>query len=168
MRLYLEIAIRAFRRSTVYRSSFVAGIITNTFFGALICFAYEALYAEGGEVAGLTLHDAVSYVWTMQAMIAVGGAWVLSQEITLSIRSGDVISNLMRPWSFFGYWLSRTLGERIFNLLLRGSLTYLIGMLYFGARLPTSGDLLFFCLRCCWRSWCLLCSASACISRPSG
>jgi ABC-2 type transport system permease protein len=39
MRLYFEIAIRAFRRSTVYRSSFVAGIITNAFFGALICFA---------------------------------------------------------------------------------------------------------------------------------
>jgi ABC-2 type transport system permease protein len=144
MRLYLAIARRAFQRATTYRSAYIAGIITNAFFGALLSFVYIAVYGDRDEVAGLTLNDAVSYVWATQSLISIGAAWIMSVEITQSIRSGDVIIDLMRPWSFFLYWFSRALGERLFNLLVRGSLTYLIGVLYFGARLPTGIDLLAF------------------------
>jgi ABC-2 type transport system permease protein len=55
-----------------------------------------------------------------------------------------VVTDLMRPWSFFLYWLSRSFGERLFNLLFRGSLTYLIGVLYFAARVPSPAELLAF------------------------
>lgn len=144
MQLYLAIAARAFRRATTYRAAYVAGILTNAFFGALISFVYQALYANGGTVAGLTLNDAISYSWTTQALISIGAGWLISHEIALSIRTGDVVTDLMRPWSFFLYWLSRSVGERFYNLLFRGSLTYLIGVLYFGARVPSPADLLAF------------------------
>lgn len=144
MQLYLAVAARAFRRATTYRSAYVAGIITNAFFGALFCFVYQALYANGGAVAGLSLHDAISYAWATQALISIGAAWVTANEIALSIRTGDVVTDLMRPWSFFLYWLSRSVGERLYNLLVRGSITYLIGVLYFGARVPGPADLLAF------------------------
>jgi ABC-2 type transport system permease protein len=144
MSLYLAVAVRSFRRATAYRSAYLAGIITNAFFGSLICFVYLALYAGGGQVAGLSAHDALSYTWTTQSLISVGAGWIVSSGIAQSIRSGDVISDLTRPWSFYLYWLSRSLGERAFNLLLRGALTYLVGVLYFGARLPGPADLLAF------------------------
>lgn len=144
MRLYLAIARRAFQRATTYRSAYIAGILTNAFFGALLSFVYIAVYGEQTVVAGLTLNDAISYVWATQSLISIGAAWITSVEIAQSIRSGDVITDLMRPWSFVLYWFSRSLGERIFNLLVRGALTYLIGVLYFGARLPTALDLLAF------------------------
>jgi ABC-2 type transport system permease protein len=144
MRLYWEIAIRAFRRATAYRAAYVSGILTNAFFGALICFVYEALYETGGTVAGLTLRDAISYVWITQALISVGGAWISSTEISTSIYTGDVVTDLYRPWSYYLYWLSRSLGERVFNLGVRGTLTYLIGVLYFGAHVPGPGELLAF------------------------
>jgi ABC-2 type transport system permease protein len=144
MTLYLAVAVRSFRRATIYRGAYLAGIITNAFFGALICFVYLALYAGGGRVAGLSAHDAISYCWTTQSLISIGGAWIVSSGIAQSIRSGDVITDLTRPWSFYLYWLSRSLGERAFNLLFRGTLTYLVGVLYFGARLPAPADLLAF------------------------
>lgn len=144
MRLYLAVAVKAFRRATAYRSAYVAGIITNAFFGALTCFVYQAVYAAGGSAGGYALVDLISYAWTTQALISIGAAWVTSTEISASIRTGDVVSDLTRPWSFFLYWLSRSLGERLFNLLFRGSLTYLIGVLYFGARVPAPGELLAF------------------------
>jgi ABC-2 type transport system permease protein len=144
LRLYLAIAVKAFRRATAYRAAYVAGILTNAFFGALICSVYQALYAAGGTVAGYSLHDLISYSWATQALITVGAAWIGSTEISLSIRTGDVVTDLTRPWSFFLSWLSRSLGERLFNLLLRGGLTYLIGVLYFGARVPAPADLLAF------------------------
>ena len=149
MRVYYEVALRSFRRATTYRSAYVAGILTNAFFGALMSLVFVAVYGAGGPVAGLSLRDAISYSWATQSLIAVGGGWLILPEISQSIRTGDVISDLTRPWSFYGYWLARSLGERIFNLLLRGSLTYVIGVLYFDALLPTPSALLWFSLSIC-------------------
>ncbi|MFV9505428.1 MAG: ABC transporter permease [Oscillochloridaceae bacterium umkhey_bin13] len=144
MQLYYEIALRSLRRATTYRLAFFGGIVTNAFFGALVCYVYQALYGVGGSVAGLSLNDAISYSWATQALISVGAGWVSSHEISASIRTGDVVTDLMRLWSFYLYWLSRSLGERVFNLLARGSLTYLVGVILFGARVPSGGDLLAF------------------------
>lgn len=144
MRLYYEIALRSFRRATVYRSSYVAGILTNAFFGVLRSFMYIGLYGAGGAVAGFTLPDAISYTWVTQALISIGAGWVFSRELMQSIRTGDVVTDLARPWNFYGYWFSQSLGERGFNLLVRGALTYLIGVLYFRAYLPGAAEWLGF------------------------
>lgn len=143
MRLYYEIARRSFRRAAAYRGAYFFGLLTNAFFGALITYMYRALYASGGGVAGWTVEDAVSYAWTTQSLISIGGGW-LSYEIMATIQTGDVVTDLSRPWNFWGYWLSRTLGERLYNLLLRASLTYVIGMVLFGARVPAPADALMF------------------------
>jgi ABC-2 type transport system permease protein len=144
LRLYFEIARRSFRRATAYRSAYIAGLLTNAFFGALRCFVYIALYGAGSSVAGFTLNDAISYTWITQSLISIGAGWIDTRDLMQTIRSGDVVADLMRPWSFFGYWLSRSLGERIYNLLARGSLTYLIGVLYFRAHVPSAEEALGF------------------------
>jgi ABC-2 type transport system permease protein len=137
MRLYWEIGVRAFRRATAYRSAYIAGLLTNAFFGAVYSFVYLAVFAASAEpvVAGFSVREAVSYVWIAQALISIGAGWI-SWELADSIRSGDVITDMARPWSFYGYWLSKSLGERSFNLLVRGAFTYLIGVLYFDAIIP--------------------------------
>jgi ABC-2 type transport system permease protein len=144
MRLYYEIALRSFRRATTYRSAYIAGILTNAFFGALRSFVYVALYGAGGAVAGFSLQEAISYTWVTQALISIGAGWVFSRELMTSIRTGDVVTDMSRPWNFYGYWLSQSLGERGFNLLVRGALTYLLGVLYFGAHLPSLPEALGF------------------------
>ncbi|HEU4328158.1 MAG TPA: ABC-2 family transporter protein [Roseiflexaceae bacterium] len=143
MRLYFEVARRSFRRSATYRTALLAGLLTNAFFGAVRSFVYIAIYQSGGAVAGFSLSEAISYTWVTQMLISIGAGWV-SWDIMTSIRSGEVITELSRPWNFYGYWLSRTLGAHSFNLLVRGSLTYLLGALYFGAHVPAPGDLLAF------------------------
>jgi len=148
MRLYYEIALRSFRRATTYRSAYIAGMLTNAFFGALRCFVYIAIYGAGGgrslAPAGFTLEDAIGYTWITQSLISIGSGWIISRELMHSIKSGDVVTDLYRPWSFYGYWLSQSLGERAFNLLLRGSLTYLVGVLYFRAHVPSAPEALAF------------------------
>jgi ABC-2 type transport system permease protein len=94
-------------------------------------------------VAGFTLNDAISYTWITQSLISIGAGW-LNRDLGTSIYSGDVITDLTRPWNFYGYWLSRTLGENAFNLLVRGTITYTFGVLTFHARLPALGELLAF------------------------
>lgn len=135
MRLYYEVALRSFRRAAIYRGAYIGGMITNACFGAIFCFVYRAFYGAGGVVAGFTLNDMISYTWTTQALISVGAGWIPG-DIATTIRTGDIVTDLGRPWNFYGYWLSRTLGERGFSLLVRGSLTYGVGVVTFGARLP--------------------------------
>jgi ABC-2 type transport system permease protein len=135
MRLYYEIALRSYRRAGMYRGAYIAGLITNAFFGALMTFVYRALFAEGVTIEGFNLDDMVTYNWCTQSLISIGGAWITT-EIMQTIRSGEVISDLTRPWSFYGYWFSRSVGERVYNLLVRASMTYLIGVIFFGARIP--------------------------------
>ncbi len=137
MRLYYEIALRSFRRATTYRSAYIAGILTNAFFGALRSFVYTALYGAGGSVASFSVGDAISYTWVTQSLISIGTGWIIARGLMESIKSGDVVTDLARPWNFYGYWLSQSLGECGFTLLVRGSLTYLIGALYFRAHIPT-------------------------------
>ncbi len=143
MRLYWEIARRSFRRAAMYRGAYIGGLLTNAFFGMLMTFVYRAVYEARGTVAGFSVEDAVSYTWITQSLISLGGGW-FSWEIMSTIKSGEVVSDLTRPWNFYGYWLSRTLGERAFNLLLRGSLTYMLGIAFFGARVPSPAEALAF------------------------
>lgn len=143
MRLYYEIAVRSFRRATQYRSAFIAGSLTNAFFGAIRSFVYIALYAAGGVVAGYNLGDAVSYTWVTQTLLSIGAGWI-SMDVAATIRSGDVVTDMARPWNFYAYWLSRSVGDRVCNLLLRGGITYIIGMLYFAAHVPSVEALFWF------------------------
>ena len=106
MRLYYEIALRSFRRATTYRSAYIAGVLTNAFFGALRSFVYIAIYGAGSSVAGFSASDAISYSWVTQSLISIGAGWIISRELTQSIRTGDVVTDLTRPWNFYGYWLS--------------------------------------------------------------
>ena len=71
MRLYYEIALRSFRRATTYRSAYIAGVLTNAFFGALRSFVYIAIYGAGASVAGFSVSDAISYSWATQALISI-------------------------------------------------------------------------------------------------
>src|SRR5262245_40132113 len=86
MRLYYEIALRSFRRATAYRSAYIAGMLTNAFFGALRSFVFIALFAAGGRVAGFTLADAISYTWVTQSLISIGAGWIDSRDMMQTIR----------------------------------------------------------------------------------
>lgn len=146
MKLYLKIARMSFRRVLVYRTVFVSGILTNSFFALITCVVYQALYRAGGAVAGYSLQDMISYTWLTQALISIGAGWIIDRDLGNAIRTGNVVNDLMRPWSFFGYTMSLDLGGRIGNMVFRGSVTYVIGLLYFNAHIPNLPEAAAFCI----------------------
>ncbi|GAB4118898.1 MAG: ABC-2 family transporter protein [Roseiflexaceae bacterium] len=140
MQVYLMVARQAFRRSATYRAAYISGMITNTFFGAMLCYVFLAVYGSRSSMADYSVNDTITYLWVAQAMISIGGAWVTA-DLSRAIRSGDVAVELMRPWNYYFFWLSQQLGERAFNLILRGIITYSLGVMLFAARLPALADL---------------------------
>jgi ABC-2 type transport system permease protein len=139
LRFYLEVARTAFRRQLVYRWANLAGLATNIFFGVIVSYIYIALFQARGEVNGYTLHETLRYIWLVQALIMVvlPFGWF---DLMLTIRTGEVVSDLSKPSDFFWYWFSRESGRNLYYLLFRCVPTYLAGMLLFGIGAPTSAD----------------------------
>ena len=139
MRLYLEVARRSFRRHLTYRAATLAGLFTNAVFGVLIASVFSALYdgSSAADVAGFTVSEALTFVWIAQSLLVVVSLWGW-WEISASIKSGDVVSDLMKPIDYFAYWLSRDLGRAACHALTRLLPTLAIGALLYSLALPTS------------------------------
>lgn len=137
LRFYFEVARTAYRRQLIYQWANLAGLFTNCFFCIIISSVMIALYHARPITAGYSLHDALSYNWATQAMIMVvlPFGWI---DLMLTVRSGEVVSDLSKPCDFFLYWFSRGLGQSVYYFLFRGLPTYVFGWLLFGLELGSN------------------------------
>lgn len=130
------LAKAGFRRYSTYRQATVAGIFTNTVFGFLRCYVLLAVAASsGGTVAGYGGAQLVSYVWVGQGLIATVGLWG-DTELATRIRSGAVVSDLLRPVPPVPAYLAADLGRALFALLTRFAVPVIVGALAFDFYAP--------------------------------
>lgn len=138
MRLYYETARKTFQRSSTYRLATFTGIVVNSFFGYISSYLFLAVYSlSAGKVAGFSVINIISYTWFNQAMITVTQIW-FDKEISKTILNGDVVSDFSKPFDYQTFWLSRFVGNSFFSAIFRSIPTYLIGILFFGAQLPSN------------------------------
>jgi ABC-2 type transport system permease protein len=135
MRLYWELTKRSFQQHITYRAATLAGLVTNFFFGLLRAAVLIALYNGRPQVEGLSIAGAITYTGLTQAVIGFLSlfGWY---DLILSVHTGQVGSELLKPMSFFGFWLARDLGRALVNLVLRGLPIMLFYALVFNLTLP--------------------------------
>jgi ABC-type uncharacterized transport system permease subunit len=96
VRAYWAMLLAGFRRQATYRLAAATGLVTNAFFGVVRTAIFLALYRQRGQVAGMDLGDALTYVWVLESLFGV--IWVAwFWETAESIRSGDFVVELLRP-----------------------------------------------------------------------
>jgi ABC-2 type transport system permease protein len=137
LRLYWEIARRAFRRQLVYRTANLAGLVTNSCFGYLRAAVFLAMYQARVSIVGYDVASVLTYTWVTQALIMVVTMWGWF-DVEETIRTGDVVTDLAKPFSYLGFWLARDYGRAVYYVLFRGAPTLLIGQILFGLRWPAS------------------------------
>lgn len=137
MRLYWEVARRAVQRQLTYRTENLAGLFTNSFFGYLRGAFLLAVYRTTSNVAGYDASAALTYAWITQALIMVVALWGW-WEVELTIRSGDVVSDLSKPFSYLGFWIARDLGRAAYFVVFRGLPVLMCGQLLFGLHWPST------------------------------
>jgi ABC-2 type transport system permease protein len=137
MRLYWEVARRAVQRQLTYRTENLAGLFTNAFFGYLRGAFLLAIYRTTSDVAGYDASAALTYAWITQALIMVVALWGW-WDVELTIRSGDVVSDLSKPFSYLGFWIARDLGRAAYFVVFRALPILVCGQLVFGLRWPSS------------------------------
>ena len=131
--LYAALARMAFRRQLAYRTANLAGLFTNAFFGYLRASVFVALFASASspQIGGYSVHGATTYTWVTQALIMVVNLWGW-WDVETTIRTGDVVTDLARPFSYLGYWLARDYGRAAYFILFRGLPSLTIGQLTVG------------------------------------
>jgi len=114
----------------------VAGIFTNSVFGFLRCYVLLAVATgHGGAVAGYAGPQLVSYVWVGQGLIATVGLWG-DTELATRIRTGAVVSDLLRPVHPVATYLATDLGRAGFALLTRFVVPVIVGAMAFDFYAP--------------------------------
>ncbi len=119
MRLYLELAKKAAQRQLAYRQANLAGLLTNLFFGALRAYVLVGLYGARPEIAGYTIAAAITYTGLTQAILRAVQifGW---QDLMKTVRSGEIASDLAKPFDYYYFWLAQDLGADLVHLLVRG------------------------------------------------
>jgi ABC-2 type transport system permease protein len=119
MRLYLELAKKAAQRQLAYRQANLAGLMTNLFFGALRAYVLIALYGARPQIAGFTLAAAITYTGLTQAILRAVQifGW---QDLMKTVRTGDIVSDFVKPFDYYLFWLSQDLGADVIHLVVRG------------------------------------------------
>ena len=135
MRLYWEVARRGFRRFSTYRGATFGGVFTNTVFGFLRAYVLVALFAAVGHVGGYDLSDALTYTFLVQGLIMPLYLWGYT-EISDTVQTGQIATDLYRPLDYQLYWLSQDGGRAVYHAILRGIPPFVVAALAFHLRLP--------------------------------
>jgi viologen exporter family transport system permease protein len=137
VRLYWEVMRRAVQRQLAYRTENLAGLVTNAFFGYLRAAFLLAVFQTTPSIAGYDAETAVTYAWITQALIMIVALWGW-WDVELTIRSGDVVSDLSKPVSYLGFWLARDLGRAAYFVVFRAAPVLVCGQVIFGLHWPSS------------------------------
>ena len=135
MRLYWEVARRGFRRYATYRGATFGGVFTNTVFGFLRAYVLVALFAAVGHVGGYDLSAALTYTFLVQGLIMPLYLWGYT-EISDTVQTGQIATDLYRPLDYQLYWLSQDAGRAVYHAILRGIPPFIVAALVFHLRLP--------------------------------
>jgi ABC-2 type transport system permease protein len=95
------------------------------------------------NVGGLTKTTATSFTFLAQGLIATSRMFG-DFSLVASVRSGDVATELQRPWDWSSYRLSSDLGQSVFSTLTRGASIVVAGWAAYRLPLPTSANALAF------------------------
>jgi ABC-2 type transport system permease protein len=137
VRVYVEVARRAFARQATYRVATAAGVFTNTVFAFLMAYVLLAVYGDRPVINGFGAADAVTFTFVAQGLFSVVALLAGSGEQSSRIKTGAVAVDLYRPVDYQGYWAAMSAGEAAYSLVFRGIPPVVIGVLLFdGVRLP--------------------------------
>jgi ABC-2 type transport system permease protein len=131
----VALAGAGFRRHATYRQATFAGAFTNTIFGFMRCYILLSVTDAAGRAAGYDSAQLVTFVWVAQGLLAVVNYWG-SIDLAEKVRSGDVVTELLRPVDLMTNYVATDLGRAAYAALTRFVVPVAVGLLVFDFYLP--------------------------------
>jgi ABC-2 type transport system permease protein len=136
---FVTLARAGFRRYSTYRQATAAAVFTNSVFGFLRCYVLLAAVhtSATGAVAGYDARQLATYCWASQGLIGVVQLWGWT-ELADRVRTGDVVSDLLRPVHPVVAYLAVDFGRAGIAALTRFAVPLVVGAIFFPLYLPRS------------------------------
>jgi ABC-2 type transport system permease protein len=127
---YAAIFSSRFRQELQYRAAAIAGLSTQVVFGFIILMVLFAFHASGDGATTMDRADLLAYVWLGQALLGLL-PWNVEPTAMGSIRSGEVVNDLLKPLSLYRWWLAQAAAWRVVRTALRCLPMIVLAMLLF-------------------------------------
>ena len=112
-----------------YRTSAIAGILTQLFFGFVFIMMYLAFYESNDTSNVMNWNQLVSYLWLQQAFFALTYPFAKDNDLLDMIKNGNLAYELVRPQNFYFKFYIKMIAERFVSTLLRFLPVILIGLI---------------------------------------
>jgi ABC-2 type transport system permease protein len=135
VRTFFAIAVSGFHRHSTYRQATVAAAATNCMFGFLRTYILLSVVGATGLVVGYSAPQLATYVWAGQGLIGVVMFWGWT-DLSERVRSGDIVTDLLRPIHPVISYLATDLGRAAHATLSRFLPPLLVGAVFFDLYRP--------------------------------
>jgi len=129
--LYLAVTRQSFSNALAYRANYYTGLARELFFLYLGILLWRALYESGAPVAEATVGQTVAYIALSRLLIVIRQV-DLRPLLESRVISGEIASDLVRPYDFQAYLFARVCGTSLHNLLMKSLPMLLVAALLWG------------------------------------
>lgn len=130
---YLQVFKISFHQEFAYKLNFIMWRVRNLMQIFLIIFLWDTVFTSPGRVVfGYDKAKILTYIFGLMIV----RAFVLSAraiEVSGEVSRGDLVNYLIKPISYFKYWLTRDISNKFLNL---GFAFFEFTLLYFLLRPP--------------------------------
>ena len=112
MKKYLTIFRIRFIHGVQYRIVVFSLLFTGFLWGLMLVLAYTAFYRNDPAVFPMTLQQTISYMWLQEVFLLLFTVVFADNEIEMSIESGSIAYELVRPADLYARWFSRAAAGR--------------------------------------------------------
>lgn len=112
---YWQVFKLSWQEQLVYRLNFVMWRVRNITALVTIYFLWLAIFRERGEILGYSQTLMLTYILATSILRAV----ILSSrtiDVAGEIVQGDLTLYLLRPLSYFKYWFTRDIADKVLNI----------------------------------------------------
>ena len=138
MKKYLAFTAKAFQRTLTYRFELWMELFINVLFMLVYVYLWKALYTGQTSVEGYDLNGILTYIVVSQTLLTFTFTLRVARIIEDKVRTGEVVTDLMKPVDFQLMTLATAAGTSthtaLFNMLPKFLLFYGV----FGLSLPSS------------------------------
>ena len=138
MKKYLAFTVKAFQRTLTYRFELWMELFINVLFMLVYVYLWKALYTEQTSVEGYDLNRILTYIVVSQTLLTFTFTLRVARIIEDKVRTGEVVTDLMKPVDFQLMTLATAAGTSTHTALFNMLPKFLLFSGVFGLSLPRS------------------------------
>lgn len=145
VRPYLQFARLAFQRRATYRLANWSGVAVNFFFLLVHAQVLLGFFRARADAGGWSPNDAVLYFAASESLLMVIGIFPdFRYNLAERVRTGEIVSDLVRPVTLFWRELAERYGTGAYYLITRAPAVFAAGWLVYGLLPPLRWELALF------------------------